>query len=159
MNVTFTLTRDYQRFYTEAELAVPGSEARGGIASARTLEGAIVLAAENQPTIEIVDELLPWAQNLCFQAVSQLMNGQDVRINYFSRSGFLDLKLAGDTIQVSGNKTASAIFPKAELLPGLFACGERFDALLRDIKHGDVEVIGNLDYMRRFAEMARDAMM
>jgi len=158
MNVNFTITFDYQRFYTETELAGPGSELRARIAAARAVEGAIVLVAENQPTIEIVDELLPWVQNLFFRAVTQLANGEDVRVLYFSRSGFLDLQPVGDAVEVSGNKTASGVYPKSELLPALFACGERFDTVMREIKGDDVDFIGNLNYMRSFAEIAREAM-
>ncbi|PHN02176.1 hypothetical protein [Flavilitoribacter nigricans] len=158
MNVNFTITFDYQKFYKEEEFSQTESELRGKIASAKAIEGAVVLDAENQPTIEIIDELLPWIQNLCFRAVSQLMNGEEVRIHYFSRSGYLDLKPVGDNIEVSGNKTASGVYPKSTLLAALFACGERFDALMREIKSNDPNVIGNLNYMRQFAEMAREVL-
>jgi len=158
MNIIFTITFDYKRFYTESELSVPGSQLRTRVAAARAIEGAILLITENQPTIEIVDELLPWIQNLCFRAISQLIIDGEVRIQYFSRSGFIDLKLAGDVIEVKGNKTASAVFPKGEFLPALLACGERFDSLMREIKGNDPDVIGNLDYMKHFAEMARKEM-
>ena len=158
MNVNFTITFNYQQFYTENEIYIPNSELRARIAKADTIEGAIMIADKDQPTIEIVDELLPWIQNLCFQAVTQLVNGEEVRVQYFSRSGFLDLKPVGDVVEISGNKTASGVYLKSELLPALLACGERFDAVMREIKGNDVDdIIGNLDYMRRFAEIARES--
>lgn len=158
MDVQFTITFDYQRFYAESEFSGSDSMPRNSLSKAPTVEGAIVLTSENQPTIQIVDELLPWIQNLCFRAVATLANGEPCRVPYYSRSGYLELKPVDNVVEVSGNKTESAVYPKRELLQELFACGKRFDSMMREIKGSDKTVIRNLDYMKRFSAINQAAL-
>ena len=55
--VNFAVTFDYQRYYTEAEIAAGAIESQ--LRSARTLEGAIIVRVGDAPAIEVVDELVP----------------------------------------------------------------------------------------------------
>src|SRR5215471_19002534 len=54
---------------------------------AGVLEGQIEIASGDAPPTRIVDELDPWIQNPCFNAVSKIAAGDSVTIRYFSRAG------------------------------------------------------------------------
>ncbi|AJC22308.1 hypothetical protein [Pandoraea pulmonicola] len=158
MDVAFRITFDHRRFYAEREVYAQDAALSAKVASTQDIHGAIVMTNDGQPVLEIIDELLPWVQNLCFDAVSRLARGDEARVNYFSRSGWLALKPVGDEIEVTGSLTPAAKYSKAAFLPALLACGERFERAMRVLKKDDVAFIANLDYMRTFAESARQSL-
>jgi hypothetical protein len=155
VSVTFAVTFDFERYYTEAELSAADVVDR--IRAASTIEGSIEIAGSGGPPITIVDELAPWIQNLCFRAVSTVASGEPAHVLYFSRSGFLDLVPRDDVVEVSGDKNPNAVYPRRQLLEALVECGSRFLAFAETTKHDDADYIGNLNYVRQFEEPARAA--
>lgn len=158
VSVTFSVTFDYQRYYDEAELAAAAPELLARLRGASTLEGAFEITADAGPSVKIVDELAPWAQNLCLRAVPALAMAQPTRIQYFSQSGFLDLTPQGDAVVLSGDLTPSLTVPRMALAHALLGCGQRFIAFAAAVKGADADYMANLDYLRRFEEPAKQAL-
>lgn len=158
MNVSFAITLDYLRFYDEGALAALPPETLALLKGRPALEGMLVISPDAGDAVKIVDELEPWVQNLCFDAVARLCRGESVTVSYFSRAGLLTLTPQGDSVSLSGDLTPAARLPAAALLPQLYACGRRFIAFARSVKGDDEDYMANLDYVSGFEEPARRAL-
>lgn len=156
--VSYSITFDYARFYTESELGNAAPDLAGRLASASSVEGALELAAPGAGTTRVVDELVPWIQNLCFAAIPDLARGKSTSVHYFSRSGVLELSPAGERIDVKGSLVEGASYPAQELLQALYDCGMRFVKYMESAKRNDAAYIANLNYLKQFAEPARLAL-
>lgn len=158
VDVTFTVTFDFERYYTEGELTSLAADLNPRIQGASTIEGSIDIAAPDAPVTRIVDELAPWIQNLCFRAVLDLAADNPVRVQYFSRSGYLDLTPRGELVELSGDKNPPAAYPRQTLMSALVDCGERFLAFAQTIKGNDETYMANLNYVRGFEAASRAAL-
>jgi hypothetical protein len=155
--VTFNVTFDFTRYFSEAELA----DEEGALAtlrSARRIEGSLDIAASGAPTTRVIDELAPWVQNLCFRAVPPLAAGEPARVSYYSRSGSVLLTPRGDVVELSGDLNPAARYPKRALLVALVECGHRFLTFAAAVKRDSPDFMGNLNYIRRFEGPAREAL-
>ena len=159
VSATFTVTFDWRVFHGEAELAAGGPELLARIRSVANLEGSIDIAAPGSPPTRIADELAPWIQNLCFRAIPALGMGEPTRIQYFSRSGFLLLTPQGEDVELTSDKTPTALYPRKPLMRELVACGERFLAFAGGLKRDDQDYMANLNYVTKFLEPARAALL
>ncbi|MGV3591675.1 MAG: hypothetical protein ACO1PZ_08280 [Gammaproteobacteria bacterium] len=157
-SVNYSITFDYNRFYAESELKEAAPDLASRLAGASSVEGALELAAPGAATTRIVDELVPWIQNLCFAAIPDLVHGKSASVHYFSRSGVLELSPAGDRIDVKGSLVEGASYPARELLQALYDCGVRFVKHMESAKRDDAAYIANLNYLKQFAESARIAL-
>jgi hypothetical protein len=158
VNVSFSITFDYQYYYTEEEITDSNPELLRRIYEAKAIEGAIDISCDNLLTTKIIDELVPWIDNLCFRYIPNLSVGKQERMLYFSRAGFLDLQPMGNEIKLSGNKNQEAIYPMKELLQALFDCGKRFLKVMGGIKQGDPDYMANLNYISKSEKAARKAL-
>lgn len=155
VSVTFTITFDFMRYYTEDELG--GTNVAARLRYASTIEGSIDIARSGSPTVRVVDELAPWVQNLCFRAVPNLATGEPVQVLYYSRSGHVDLVPKGDEIEISGDKVPTSAFPGRALTQALVDCGGRFLAFAKEAKGTDPDYMANIDYIGGFEGSARAA--
>lgn len=154
MNVYFQLEFDRERLIDETDLDQLNEAQRASLGRQQALEGMLILADAGQPEVRIGDTLEAWVQNLCFDAVPQLLEGEECEISYFTHSGHVLLQPNGPVVAVSGDQIASAAFPIAELAPALYTCGVRLLARARNLKPDDVPYNENLDYIESFREPA-----
>ncbi|GAB2911086.1 hypothetical protein [Rheinheimera gaetbuli] len=156
INVTYSITFDYIKFYTEFEIANASQALLEEIAKKTSIDGCIKInGSDDTQVVSIVDELIPWIQNLCLRAIPDLSCDVPVSVNYFSRSGTLEIKPIGEQLKITGNLTGTATFPKVELLKALFFCGQRFIKTMREIKGNDAGYIANIEYVMRFVGPAK----
>ena len=155
ITVNYSITFDYIHFYTERDLMEAAPELLKKISVAPVIEGAITIRDHRNCTIEVIDELAPWIQNLCFRSVPNLSNEERVCINFFSRSGYLELTPFGDKVELKGSLTDDASYTTSELLHGLVECGKRFIECIGRIKKDDENYMANLNYIAKFEEPAR----
>jgi hypothetical protein len=110
----------------------------------------------------IEDELAPVVQGLCFTAISQLaVPGARFDYSYFNcgARAWLTASADGETITLDGQSVPRMSFPARELLPALYACGERFLALLTLLHDfGRANAGAELAYLQKFAAEAREAL-
>lgn len=158
VNVSFSVTFDYQHYYSEEEITAANPELLKKIHEAKAIEGYIEISGDNLLTTRIIDELVPWMQNLCFRAIPNLCMGQPEKVLYFSRSGFLDLQPMDAEIKLSGNKNPEAIYPQKDLLQALWQCGKRFLKIMGDIKQSDPDYMANLSYIAKSEKAAHQAL-
>ena len=157
IHVTYCITFDYNRFYSEQELKEGTPELLNELSHAPAIEGAIVIQTPEN-TVEIRDELLPWIQNVCFLAIPDLSEGEPVHIDYFSRSGYIDLTPSGGMVKITGNLIREITCPQQELLQQLFECGKRFIAYMKTVKKNDADFMANLNYIATLEAPARRAL-
>lgn len=158
VTVRYAVTFDYRTFHGEDELSVPDSALVQRVRSKSILEGRVEISAPGQPDVRIADELVPWIQNLCFRAVPSLATGQPERIQYFSRSGYVLLTPSQDAVELSGDRDPHAVYPRKALLEALVDCGDRFLAFADAVKRDDADFMAQVNYARRFAAQAREAL-
>lgn len=158
ITVGFALTLDYTTYVDELALSTAVEELIGLFAAGSALEGMLVISSGEGTELRIIDELEPWVQNLCFDAVTRICAGESVTVRYYSRAGYLTLNPQDNQIHLSGDLTPAATFPRAELLKELFDCGCRFIDFAGSLKGSDEDYMANLDYVREFRQPARNAL-
>ena len=156
VTVSFAVTFGADRFYSEDELGEPANGLIDRIRRAETIEGSIVIQALNRPTIRIFDEIAPWVQNLCFQAVATMSTGRPAQVSYFAREGFLHLTPDDDVVHIEGDRIPEGgHYPRRALFAALVDCGSRFIALAKQAKGDDANYMATIDYAQQFEVIAR----
>lgn len=154
--VEFRFTEDYVTYYSEAQLAEPGSALRARFASAQDPEGAIDIWADEE-VIRIADVLAPWVQNLCYGAIAELTNGHQAEVIYAARPGRLTLTPAEDRINISGDFTPAVSMELTPFLAALLDCGDRFSAFAQEVKRGDPEFLAQMSDWPKLRKAAQAA--
>ena len=155
ITVTFSITFDHKLFISEKEIG--GNDSLiSKIQQTENLEGSISIVYEDK-SILIVDELVPWIQNLCFVPIPNLVCGENAEINYFSREGVLHIENDGKMVTMSDRFNKSASYPLKEIILALMDCGNRFINTMRPIKQGDAVFIAELDRIFFFKQLADDS--
>ena len=157
IKVTYYITFDYLRFYSEQELKEGTPELLNALSHASAIEGAIEIRTPEK-TGEIRDELLPWIENLCFAAIPEIAGGEVVHIDYFNHSGYIDLLPENGRVKITGNSIRELTCPQKELLQQLFDCGKRFILFMKTVKKHDADFMANLNYIATLEAPAQEVL-
>jgi hypothetical protein len=160
VHVTFALdlfTGDDYQTVSEADLRAAPDSYRDLIRAQETLEGSLRIEANGQPPVEISDELWAAVQNLCFTAVSALLDPE--RDCFLYRKTNVDSHIVlislGPVVRLMGEDIPAATFPASELLPALTGCGLRIVDLYRSIGGAAAEFV---HYLQPYADQATAAL-
>jgi len=122
------------------------------------LEGALVI-----DDASIVDDLGSATQRLCFEAVEVLTTpGTKYEYPYFTSNTHAKLVSTAEdaAISISGDDIPTRVFPRATLLPALYACGLRYLAFVEELgRRGRASSAPDLAHLRPFADRARGALV
>lgn len=154
--VQFTFSPSLDRYIPEAELADAAGWVKEKIIAQANLEGSIDIVTETG-LIRIVDELIPWVQNLCFDAPVKLLESDTVQVGYFSRPGQIQLATHDGMVDISGDHIDPGRMAQDTLCAALIACGDRFLEFATKAKGADPDYMSQVDYVRRFQAKAHDA--
>jgi hypothetical protein len=112
------------------------------------VEGALVIGAA-----QLLDDLSPLVQRLCFEAVAALaVPGAAFTYLHYTSAGELELLATDDAVAIRGTQAAPATHPRGALLRALYACGLRYLAFLEQVGRDH-----DAAYLRPFADQARAA--
>ncbi len=157
VRVTFSVTFDFRRYYSEDEVGQDGGGLAGRIARVPDIEGALEITWLDTQ-IKIADQLAPWVQNLCYLAIPDLAQGQNVVVSYILMSGVLELVCEGEWIELHSEHFETARLPRLPLLTSLVSCGHRFEAFATLAKQGDKVYLAQLVDFPQFRQAALDAL-
>lgn len=153
--VTFCIQLGNEECLSEYDITADFESFREKLCEIEVLEGAIIINSSGNPEIRVEDELEAAIQNICFLSIPKLKAGEHVVVRYFSIYGYFRLDPEGDNVLISGDYVPSIRVLRNDLLLALYACGQRFVALLRQLRAGDPLYEGNISHLEDQAESAR----
>ena len=116
------------------EAASMQAAAEGGVpAETHHLWGRIFLDHPGQPTVGIYDDLSMLGLALCVDVPAEIVRDGRSELQLVGWPGVFTFAANGDSVHVTGSTGEDAIFPRAELLAGLRACGLRLAAFMNDL--------------------------
>jgi hypothetical protein len=141
----------------EGRLAECFEHYRAFLGTLKVLHGALVIAAEGQDPLYAVDELWAAVQNLCFTCPVEILETprETFVYRFTSSADQIVVSAHGDNVRLLATDGADVTVPQRELFPPLYACGECFLRLLRDLKGSEDAIVLHL---QPFADRARAAL-
>jgi hypothetical protein len=124
--------------------------------------GAIVIRAPGQPDVTVDDEVTATVFNLCFSAISDVLEGRPVEVPYMRYSGSVRVEPVAHRVRVSGDMVPEATYITHDFTWAVYCCGERFVEYLRRIAGVDrsaSEQIPDLEEARVKARRALDSVV
>lgn len=121
-------------------------------------DGFIIISSPSQPDVRIQDELWAIVQNLCFQAIPDLIANKSVVIRIYSNYGYVRLDPEASLVRISGDNLPDIRVEKAGLITSLCDCGERFLAFVRKLGVDDPEYQDIIAGLEAYAEIARQSL-
>jgi len=118
------------------------------------LEGSLLIEVQDQPRLEVTDELWAVVQNLCFACFPALLEEKRECYIYTCTSydGHIVMLQLADLIRLIGEDTPTITEKKQKLLPELFDCGIRYLEFLKRLGDDRNE---SVQYLQPFADKAR----
>lgn len=157
VSVRFSVTFDYKTYYSEEELAQEGGGLAVRVAGVPEIEGALEITWRDIH-IKLSDQLAPWVQNLCYLAIPELAQAQNVVVSYILMSGVLKLCCEEEWIELSSEHFETVRLPRLPLLNSLVKCGHRFENFVAKVKQGDENYLAQLVDFPQFRQAARYAL-
>jgi hypothetical protein len=156
--VTYSVIISDNEIVNEANIS--NKEYADRLANIEDIYGFITLEYQGKK-IQIEDELVPWIQNFCLKALSDILSGKKVIVYYFSREGEMTIESDGTSVLIQDKFNSAVLFPFKSLIQELYACGERFIQQLAPIKREDAAFmndIKSLNFHKRLAEASIDTL-
>jgi hypothetical protein len=138
VSVTFRVEVRNNEFVTEPDSA--GLELP--VRSLRRVRGQVEICSGDIPPVRPEDELVPLVKNLCYRAVSTLIEKRHAVVGYTDSYGYLRADLEGDLARLSGDGVPDVRVLAAPFAVAAVDCGSRFRRWLRRCElDGDIEAI------------------
>lgn len=131
MTVTFGLVQPGGVVIEED--ALPGwlAENPGGVKPNGEQDGMLQLAPPGAEPVRLFDWIGPLVQSVCLALPADLLDGGRAEISLYTVDEDYEATPDGADVLLSGRRIPGMRVPRAELLPALVACAERYVALMR----------------------------
>lgn len=101
------------------------------------LYGELIISAPERPSVQVRDELAAAVHQICFAAIPEILAGRTYVYTFFSASGRLVFIPSTVFVEVMGDGVERTSFSRDELLPALYAAGQRYVGLLQRLDSED----------------------
>lgn len=116
------------------EIAANIDKYHSGLIDSGPHVGFILTSSPRSPDkyLEIIDDVEPLTQRLCFRAVADLVVYKSVTVSFFTHLQRLKLDAKNELVYISGD-FGPTTFLRTELLPPLYYCGQKYIDLLNGL--------------------------
>jgi hypothetical protein len=158
MKITFELDLNGKRL-TEQELRTDLKKLRQALIKAENLDG-ILRFEDRTPAsrFELGDTLAPLIANLCFGPIAALAADETVDVEFFSCEARVRLEPAGKDVVISWEGEPPRKLPRAQLLPALVECGERYVDFVKRLHGSDPDWADEIKTLTEAAKKARSGL-